>query len=333
MKTMLSTARRRMVVAVVTLVSLSMAPVAFAQKFPNQPIRLIVPYAPGGSTDLTARLVGKALSEQLGQPVVVDNRAGAGGLVGQEIVARAKPDGYTLLFSAAGPLTVSPQIYAKVPYDPIKSFDPLMLVATQPLLLVVKQSLDVRDVAGLIRLANERRANDPMNYGSFGNGSASHLAMESFKQLTGTDLIHVPYKGSGPALIDLVGGHIDCMFDVFSTAAPLAKSGKIRPIGITAAERSPQFPDVPTMAEAGVKGFDAGTWFAVLGPAGLPPAIAEQLNKALNAALMDKEVRENLVSQGAEVKGGSADTLRRFFDAEYARWGKIVKTAHITAEQ
>ena len=247
-------------------------------------------------------------------------------------MARAKPDGYTLLFSSAGPLTVSPQIYAKVPYDPIRSFEPLMLVATQPLLLVVKPSLDVRDVAGLIRLANARKPGEKPVYGSFGNGSASHLAMESFKDLTKTDLVHIPYKGSGPALVDLVGGQIDCMFDVFSTAAPLAKSGRIRPIAITSAKRSPQFPDVPTMAEAGVKGFDAGTWFAVMAPAGLPKPIVDQLNKALNAGLADKEVRDNLLSQGAEPRGGSPDDLRQFFTSEYERWGKVVKAAHITAE-
>ncbi len=303
-----------------------------AQGYPTQPIKIIVPYAPGGSTDLTARLIGKALSQQLGQPVVVENRAGAGGLVGQEAVARAKPDGYTLLFSSAGPLTVSPQIYSKIPYDPVKSFDPLMLVATQPLLLIVKPPLEVRDVSGLIALAKARASGQKLVYGSFGNGSASHLAMESFKELTKTDLVHVPYRGSGPALIDLVGGQIDVMFDVFSTAAPLAKSGKVRPIAITSAARSPQFPDVPTMAEAGVKGFDAGTWFAVLGPAGLPRPIVEQLNRALNATLADKEVRDNLVSQGAEPRGGSPDQLRDFFDVEYERWGKVIKAAHITAD-
>lgn len=307
------------------------APV-LAQTYPTQAIKMIVPYAPGGSTDLTARLIGKALSQQLGQPVVVENRAGAGGLVGQEAVARAKPDGYTLLFSSAGPLTVSPQIYSKIPYDPVRSFEPLMLVATQPLLLIVKPALDVKDVNGLIALAKARANGTKLVYGSFGNGSASHLAMESFKDLTKTDLVHVPYRGSGPALIDLVGGQIDVMFDVFSTAAPLAKSGKVRPIAITAAVRSAQFPDVPTMAEAGVKGFDAGTWFAVLAPAGLPKPIVDQLNRALNATLTDKEVRDNLVSQGAEPRGGTPDQLRDFFAAEYDRWGKVVKAAHITAE-
>ena len=305
---------------------------ARAETYPSQPIRMIVPYAPGGSTDQTARLLGKALATQLGQAVVVENRAGAGGLVGQEAVARAKPDGYTLLFSSAGPLTVSPQIYSKVPYDPVTSFDPLMLVATQPLLLIVRPTLEARDVAGLIRLANERRNGTKLVYGSFGNGSASHLAMESFKDLTKSDLTHVPYRGSGPALIDLVGGQIDCMFDVFSTAAPLAKAGKVRPIAITSPARSPQFPDVPTIAEAGIKGFDAGTWFAVLGPAGLPKPIAEQLNKALNASLADKEVHDNLVAQGAEPRGGSPVQLRDFFNVEYERWGKVVKAAHISAD-
>jgi tripartite-type tricarboxylate transporter receptor subunit TctC len=303
---------------------------AHAETWPAKPIRLIVPYAVGGSTDSTARLIAKSLGQRLGQPVVVENRAGAGGAIGQEIVAKSPADGYTLLFSAAGPLTVTPHIYAKLNYDPVKSFEPVTLVATQPLLLVVNPSLKANNVAELIKDAKAQPGK--LNYGSFGNGSAAHLAGEYFKTLTKVDMKHVPYKGSGPALVDLIAGQIDLMFDVFSTAAPLAKSGKLRALAITSAERSPQFPDVPTMQEAGVAGFEAGTWFGLLAPAGTSKPIVDQLSKAMNEVLTEKELRDTLASQGAVVRGGTPAQFSQFFLAEYQKWGKIVKAAGVTVE-
>jgi tripartite-type tricarboxylate transporter receptor subunit TctC len=302
----------------------------YAQTWPAKPIRMIVPYAVGGSTDSTARLVAKSLGQRLGQPVVVENRAGAGGAIGQEIVAKSPADGYTLLFSAAGPLTVTPHIYAKLTYDPVKSFEPITLVATQPLLLVVNPSIKANSVAELIKDAKAQPGK--LNYGSFGNGSAAHLAGEYFKTLTKVDMKHVPYKGSGPALVDLIAGQIDLMFDVFSTAAPLAKSGKLRALAITSAERSPQFPDVPTMQEAGVTGFEAGTWFGVLAPAGTSKPIVDQLSKTMNEVLTEKELRDTLASQGAIVRGGTPAQFSQFFLAEYQKWGKIVKAAGVTVE-
>jgi tripartite-type tricarboxylate transporter receptor subunit TctC len=306
---------------------------ACAQAYPTkQPISLVVPYAVGGSTDQTARLIAKGLSTRLGQAVVVENRPGAGGAIGHALVAKSAADGYTLLFSSAGPLTVTPHTYPKLAYDPLNAFQPLMLVATQPLLLVVNPSLQVKTVADLIRVAKEREVSHKLSYGSFGNGSAAHLAGEYFKLLAKVDMTHVPYKGSGPALIDLVGGQIDLMFDVFSTSAPLAKTGKVRPLAIVAPDRSPQLPDVPTMAQAGLPGLEAGTWFGVLAPAGLPKPIVEQLSKVLNATLSDKEVRDVLESQGAVPRGGTPDEFRQFFLAEYDKWGKIVKKANITSD-
>lgn len=333
MKPALRTARRnalRVAFALPLAASvLGFPALALAQSYPTKPIKLVVPYAPGGSTDATARLIARALSQRVNQPVVVENRAGAGGSLGHEAVAKSPPDGYTLLFSAAGPLTVTPHTYAKLSYDPIKSFDPIILVATQPLLLVVNPKLKVNSVADLIK--ESQRRPDKLSYGSFGNGSAAHLAGEYFKLLAKVDMLHVPYKGSGPALVDLVGGQIDLMFDVFSTAAPLARGGQLRPIAITWAERSPQFPDVPTMQQAGVAGFEAGTWFGVLAPAGTPKPIIAQLSKALNDALQDKDLRETLDSQGAEVRGGTPAEFNKFFLAEYEKWGKIVKAAGVTA--
>lgn len=303
---------------------------AAAQAWPSKPIKLVIPYAVGGSTDQTARLVAKSLSVRLGQPVVLENRAGAGGTVGHEAVAKAPADGYTLLFSAAGPLTVTPHTYPKLSYEPVKGFEPITLVATQPLLLVVNPSLKVNSVAELIREAQTRAGK--LSYGSFGNGSAAHLAGEYFKTLAKVDMVHVPYKGSGPALVDLVGGQIDLMFDVFSTAAPLAKAGKLRPLAITSDQRSPQLPDVPTMQQAGVTGFEAGTWFGVLAPAGTPRPVIEQLSKALNATLEEKELREILASQGAVVRGGTPAEFNTFFLSEYDKWGKIVKAAGVKAD-
>ena len=300
----------------------------FAQSYPSKPIRMVVPYAAGGSTDLTARLIAKSLANILGQPVLVENRAGAGGTIGQDYVAKASPDGYTLLFSAAGPLVVSPNTYSKLSYDPIKSFEPVMLVATQPLLLVVNPTTKIYSVADLIKEGRDK--SDKLNYGSFGNGSAAHLAAESFKTVTKIDMTHVPYKGSSPALVALMGGEIDLMFDVFSTAAPFVKADKLRAIAITSKERSPQFPDVPTLEQAGVSGMDAGTWFGVLVPAGTSRQIVDQLNKTLNSILVEKEVRDSLLSQGTSIKGGTPEQFNEFFLSEYVKSGKLVRAAGIT---
>lgn len=326
----ISLARRLVCGLPLATLALAFSGAALAQAYPNKPIRLIIPYAVGGSTDITGRLVAKSLSLRLNQPVVVENRAGAGGTLGHELVAKAPADGYTLLFSAAGPLTVTPHTYPKLAYEPIRGFEPITLVATQPLLLVVNPNLKVNNVAELIKEANARGGK--LSYGSFGNGSAAHLAGEYFKTLAKVDMVHVPYKGSGPALVDLVGGQIDLMFDVFSTAAPLAKSGKLRPIAITQNERSPQFPDVPTMVQAGVTGFEAGTWFGVLAPAGTPRPVIELLSKTMNAVLEEKDLRETLASQGANVRGGTPAQFNTFFLAEYEKWGKIVKAAGVTAD-
>ena len=301
---------------------------AHADKYPAKPIKLVIPYAPGGSTDQIGRLVAKELAERLGQPLVVENRLGAGGTIGQEFVAKAPADGYTLLFSAAGPLSVTPHIYPNLSYDPIKAFEPITLVATQPLLLVVKPSLQAHSVAELITQAKSQPGK--LSYASFGNGSAAHLAGEYFKSLTQTDMVHVPYKGSGPALVDLVAGQVDLMFDVFSTAAPLVKGDKLRALAITSTERSPQFPQVPTMQQAGVPGFEAGTWFGLLAPAGTPKTVVARLSQEVNAALQSKELRDVLAAQGASVRGGSPDDFRTYFLAEYSKWGNIVKAAGIT---
>lgn len=321
---------RRMLKVMLALLLSGVGYSALAQTYPHKPIRLVIPYAVGGSTDQTARLLAKFLSQRLGQPVVPENRAGAGGSLGHELVAKSAPDGYTLLFSAAGPLTVTPHTYPRLNYDAVNGLEPITLLATQPLLLVVNPTLKAHSVADLIREAQQ--ANPKLTYGSFGNGSAAHLAGELFKSLVQVDMTHIPYKGSGPALVDLVGGQINLMFDVFSTAAPLAKAGKLRPLAITSLERSSQFPDVPTMQQAGVKDFDAGTWFGLLAPAGLPAPIVQQLSGEVNQFLREPEVRDLLIAQGAVLKGGSPAEFRQFFLTEYEKWGRIVKAAGVKAD-
>jgi tripartite-type tricarboxylate transporter receptor subunit TctC len=303
---------------------------AAAEAYPDKPIRIVVPYAPGGSTDITARLIAKSLGARFGQSVYVENRTGAGGAIGHEVVARAPADGYTLLFSAAGPLTVTPHTYPKLAYDPVKGFEPIVLVATQPLLLVVNPDMKVNSVDDLVREAKAKQGK--INYGSFGNGSAAHLAGESFKMQNKVNMTHVPYKGSSPALTALMGGEIDLMFDVFSTAAPLVQAGKLRAIAITSPSRSPLFPDVPTMAESGMPGFDAGTWFGVLAPAGTSKQIIDKLNEAMNASLTEKELRSTLASQGAIVRGGSPAEFGAFFADEFQKMGTLVKSAGVKVD-
>ena len=303
---------------------------AHSQTWPEKPIRIVVPYAVGGSTEVTARLIGKARATRLGQPVVVENRTGAGGAIGHEVAAKSPADGYTLLFSAAGPLVVTPHTYPKLGYDPVKGFDPVMLVAVQPLLLIANPSLKINTVEDLVREARARQGK--LNYGSFGNGSAAHLAGESFKTHAKVDMTHVPYKGSAPALTALVAGEVDVMFDVFSTAATQVQGGRARAIAITSRERSPIFPNVPTMAEAGYPAFEAGTWFGVLVPAGTPKAVINKLNETLNAVMGEKEVRNVLQSQGAILKGGSPAEFAEFFASEYDKMGKLVKTAGVKVD-
>ena len=304
-------------------------PVA-AQPYPARAVRVVVPYAAAGSTDSTARLIAQALSARLGQQFVVENRPGSGGTIGHEAVAKAAADGYTLLFSAAGPLTVTPHTYPKLGYEPIQGFAPVKLVATAPLLLVVNPKLNLNSVADVIREARARP--NGLSYGSFGNGSAAHLAGEYFKTLAGIELVHVPYKGSAPALTDLIAGQIDMMFDVLVTALPHARSWRLRPFAITSAERSALLPEVPTMQQSGVKDFDAGTWFGLLAPAGTDPAVIARLSDTLDQILLQPDIRQAIAQGGAVVAAGTPAQFAAFFAAEFDKWGKIVRQAGIRSE-
>ena len=301
-----------------------------ADTYPSKPVRIIVPYAAGGSTDITARLIAQGLTIRLGQPFLVENRVGAGGTIGHELVAKAPSDGYTLLVSATGPLTVTPHTYTKLNYEPIKSFTPIKLLATTPLLFVINPKLPVESVADIIRLAKEKPRG--MTYGSFGNGSTAHLVAEHFKSLANIDIVHIPYNGSAPALNDLLGGQIDMMFDIIVTALPHVKTGKLRALAITSDKRSDLQPDIPTMQQAGVKDFEATAWFGLLAPAGVDKQVVETLSKNLEVLLQQPEVREKMMLQGATVAQSTPESFGQFFQSEYDKWGKVVRSAKMKVD-
>ena len=320
----------RTLAAVAACLLLAGIPSAIAQSaYPAKPVRLVVPFPPGGTTDILARAVAQKLSEAWGQQVVVDNHPGAGGNIGSDIVAKAAPDGYTLLMGTVGTHAINPSLYAKMPYNHVKDFAPVILVAGVPNVLVVNPSVPAQSVQELIAYAKANPGK--LNFASSGNGTSIHLSGELFKTMTGTQMTHVPYKGSAPALTDLVGGQVQLMFDNLPSSLAFIKAGKLRALAVTSAARSTALPDVPTLAESGLPGFEASSWFGVLAPAGTPHDIVSKLNGAIAAWLASPEARDNLAAQGAIAAGGSPDAFARHIDAETAKWAKVVKAsgAHI----
>jgi tripartite-type tricarboxylate transporter receptor subunit TctC len=301
------------------------APFAFAQAYPNHAIRLIVPFPAGGTTDILARDVAKKLTDTLGQAVVVDNRPGAGGNIGADIVAKAAPDGYTLLMGTVGTHAINPSLYAKMPYDHVKDFVPVVLVAGVPNVLVVNPSVPINSVADLIKLAKAKPGT--INFASSGSGTSIHLSGELFKTMAGVDMTHVPYKGSSPALTDLMGGQVQIMFDNLPSSLALIKSGKLRAVAVTSLKRAPTLPDVPTIAESGLPGFEASSWFGILAPAGTPAPIIARLNAEVNKYLQSPEGNEQLLAQAAEVAGGPPEKFVAHIRAETDKWAKVVKAS------
>ena len=293
---------------------------ALAQAYPSKPIKMITPYPPGGPTDVLARAVSPKLAERLGQPIVIDNRPGASGMIGADMVAKAPGDGYTLLANASIHV-INPSLYANPTYDAIKDFAAVGLIAEVPLVLVVNPKLDVKTVKDLIAKARGK----PLNFASSGNGSAPHLAGEGFKLATKTDMMHIPYKGSGPAITDLIGGQVDFMFDSLPSSMPYIKSGRLVAIAVTTKKRSAALPDVPTVAESGVPGFDVSTWYGIWAPAATPPAIVHKLSSELAAVVRLPEVRARLADLGAEAVGNTPEEFAAFNRSELAKWAKIVK--------
>ena len=298
-----------------------------AQNYPNKPIKLIVTFAAGGGADFMGRLIGQKLAETRGQPVIVDNRAGAGGAIGNEAVAKAAPDGYTLLLGAAGPLVISPALYAKMNYDVLKDLAPITLLAHVPFALCAHPSVPANNVKDLISLAKRRPGK--LNFGSSGTAGAPHLAGELFKASAGVDLVHVPYKGLAPAITDLIGGQLDLIFADVNLVKQHVDGNRLRGLAVTGATRSAIMPQLPTVSEAALPGYQAGTWYGVLAPSGVPREVIAKLNVEISRILASSEIRERLATQGAEPAGNTPEQFAAMIKAELNKWAKVVEAANI----
>lgn len=313
---------------VLTLASTAMA-LATEPPYPTKPIRMIVAVPPGGPADTLARLVAPRLTEALGQTVVIDNRPGANGIIAYETTARATPDGYTFTAVAAG-VVINPSLYRNVNYDPLKDFAPITLGITVPNILIVHPTVAATSVKDLIALAKAKPGT--VAFASAGNGTSGHLALELFRMAAGLDVIHVPYKGGGPALTDVIGGQVQALFSIALSATPQIKAGRVRALAITSAKRSPVAADLPTVAEAGLRGFEVIGWFGWLAPAATPRAIVNRLHTELVRALKQPNVRDTLLSQSTEPVGNSPQEFAAFMRSEHAKWAKIIKAANVKVE-
>jgi tripartite-type tricarboxylate transporter receptor subunit TctC len=305
-------------------------PVWAADTFPSKIITIVVPFSAGGTTDILSRITATGLGAELGQSVIADNRPGAGGNIGAALAAKAAPDGYTLFMGTVGTHAINQALYKKLPYDPVKDFAPLSRVATVPNLLVAHPSQPFKTVKELIAYAKAHPGK--VTFGSPGAGSSPHVSGELFASMTGTDLQHVPYKGSAPAMTDLLGNQIAVMFDNMPSAIQHVRSGKLRPIAVTTAKRSPELPDIPTIAEAGVPGYEATSWFGLFAPAATPKPVLERLHAALMKVLNDPQVKKKIAEQGGDPVAETPAQFAAFIQAESAKWGKVVKASGATAD-
>lgn len=298
-----------------------------AEAWPTKPVKIIVPFNAGGATDTVARVIGEKLATRLGQPVLIDNRGGAAGILGTDAVAKAAPDGYTLLMGTIGTHSINQFLYKKLAYDPARDFVPLGLVAKVPNVLVVHPSQPYKTVKELIAYAKTHPGK--VTYASAGNGTSIHLAGALFEQMAQVDMVHVPYKGSAPAIADLLAGQTSCSFDNLPSAMPHIKSGALRAIAVTGSARFPGLPQLPTIAESGLPGYDATSWFGLWAPAALPAELASRLNGEINQILAQPEVRQQMLEQGAEAAPGTPQQFASFIQAEAAKWSKVVQTANV----
>lgn len=301
------------------------------QAYPNKPVRVIVPFVAGGTTDIFARLIAEKLSQQLGQQFIIDNRGGAGGNIGADAVAKAAPDGYTLVMGTVGTHAINASLYAKMPYDPQTDFEPVAFSASVPNLMVVNiKKVKAKTVQEFI--AEAKAVPGGFTMASSGNGTSIHLSGELFKQQTGVDMPHVPYRGSGPAINDMVGGQVDVMFDNLPSSIEQAKAGTIRPIAVTSPKRSPALPDVPTVAESGLPGFEAESWFALFAPKGTPQAVVDKINAEVKKALDQPDTKKRFADLGGEIRTMSPQELRAYVAAEREKWAKVVKASGAKVE-
>ncbi len=301
-----------------------------AQAYPNRPIRMIVAYPPGGPTDILSRIFSQKLGDQFGRQIVIDNRGGAGAIIGTELATKADPDGYVLLMGTNGSLSINPHVYKKLPYDPVKDFAPICLIASAPSILVVHPSVAVKSVAELIALAKAKPGQ--LNYASGGVGTSPHLAGELFKSMAEVSIVHVPYKGGGPALADTVAGHVEIFFPGIMEALPLVKDGKLRAIAITTLKRTALMPDMATISESGLPGYDSGNWYGIVAPARTPPDIIAKLNAASLAALALPDTKKRLLDVGADAIGSSPEEYASHIRSEIVRMEKVIKAAGIKPE-
>ena len=297
--------------------------------YPDKPIKVVVPYPPGGGTDVIARIVQDRLRQELGQPLVIENRGGAAGSIGTELVAKAEPDGYTVLFTLNSH-TINPAIYSKLPFDTAKDFAPVATVASLPQILVAHPDFPAKSVKELIELAKAKP--DAISYASVGNGSPGHLAGELFKLRTGTRMTHIPYRGGGPAVIDVMGGQVPLLWVSIPAAANYVKQGKLRPLAVSTLKRSKAFPDVPTVVEAGVADFEVDSWYAVFVPRSTPKEVIERWNAAINVAIREPDIQEKLLQQGSEGVGGTPDELGKQVASELVKWKKLATDANIKVD-
>jgi tripartite-type tricarboxylate transporter receptor subunit TctC len=302
---------------------------AMAQGFPGKPIRFVVPYLPGGTTDLVARTVGEQVSRKLGQPVVIDNRPGAGGNIGMDAVAKAPADGYTIGFGAISTNALNPHLYKKMAFDPRKDFTAVSMLGYSTIVLEVGPQVPVKNLKEFIEYAKK---NPGVQFGTAGAGTSMHLAGTMFGQMAGVTLVHVPYKGSVPGITDMIGGHLPAMFDNLPASLPHIQAGKLKPLAVAGKNRSPSLPEVPTMAEAGLAGYEVDPWFGVYGPAGMDPKVVRALNEAFVEALAMPAIRDKLLQAGFTPQGSTAEALEKLTQSEYVRLGKVANAAQMTAD-
>jgi len=321
---------RTLVLALTAAVALLAAAPAAAQNYPTKPVKFVTPYPPGGTTDILARLVGTKLQQTLGQPFLVESKAGAGGNVGTDMVAKSPPDGYTILMGASGPLAINVSLFKSLPYNPLTDLAPVVQVASVPLVLVVHQSFPAKNVKELIALLKAKP--DGYSYASAGNGTPQHLSAELFKQLTGTKMVHVPYKGSGPAINDLIGGQIPIAFESLIPILPQLKGGKVRALAVTSLKPSALLPDVPTLDASGVKGYESIAWYGVVAPGKTPRPIVDKLNAEMVKALKDPEVKQRLAEMGSAEVAGTPEQFGALIKSEIAKWAPVVKASGATVD-
>lgn len=322
---------RRIVVLAAAALGGAQPAAAFAQTYPTRAIRMVVGFPPGGFTDILGRQIAERLTPSMGQHIVIDNRSGSAGIVGADIVAKAKPDGYTLLMGHNNSNAVAPSLYPKLPYDARKDFAPIALTGSVATVLVVHPSVPAKTVKEFIGVAG--RSKGQLRVASAGMGSTQHLALERFMLATRTQMTHVPYKGSGPAVIDLIGGHIDANFDGIGTVLPYIRSGKLRALGVAAMERAPQLPEVPTIDAQGLAGFESGSWFGVFAPTGTPSAVIERWSAALRSLLAQPEFAERIIALGGQLaKPNTPEEFAAFVVLDTERWAKIIRAANVRLE-